>query len=275
MGFFANIFGYLLNFLYELFKNYGLSIILFSVIVKLLMLPISIKQQKTMKKTTKLQGKLKEIQFKYKNDPEGLNRETIELYKNEKINPFGGCLSGIIQIVLLLSIFYLVKSPLTYMKKVDSETINNYKEQIKTSEENKKSVYEEIEIIRKFGNQDEKVSINMNFLGIDLSQIPTENLNDYRTFIIPVLYVISSFISIKLTSKMQGQANKKEDDSQSEEDPMAQASKSMTYMMPIMSISIAMIAPLGLALYWFINNVLIIVERLVLNKIVSKEETDG
>lgn len=274
MGFFANVFGYLLNFLYELFKNYGLAIILFSVIVKLLMLPISIKQQKTMKKTTELQGKLKEIQFKYKNDPEGLNRETLELYRNEKVNPFSGCFSGIVQIVLLLSIFYLVKSPLTYMKKVDTDTINNYKEQIQTSEENRKSVYEEIEIIKRYGSQDENVNINMNFLGIELSQIPTENLNDYRTFIIPVLYVISSFISIKLTTKMQG--IKKEDEGKAaEEEPMAQASKSMTYMMPIMSISIAMVAPLGLALYWFINNILIIVERFVLNKIISKEERDG
>jgi len=273
MGFFANVFGYLLNFLYELVKNYGIAIILFSIIVKLLMLPISIKQQRTMKKTTELQGKLKEIQFKYKNDPEGLNRETLELYKNEKINPFSGCFSAIVQIVLLLSIFYLVKSPLTYMKKVDSETINNYKEQIQTTEENKKSVYEEIEIIKKFGSQDEKVSINMNFLGIDLSQIPTENLNDYRTFIIPALYVVSSFISIKLTSKMQ--ETKQVDNSKNEEDPMLQANKSMTYMMPIMAISIAIVAPLGLALYWLINNVLMILERIVLNKIMSKEEANG
>ena len=71
------------------------------------------------------------------------------------------------------------------------------------------------------------------------------------------------------------QGNKTENDSQGEEDPMAQASKSMTYMMPIMSISIAMIAPLGLALYWLINNVLIVIERLVLNKIMSKEENNG
>lgn len=273
MSFFANIFGYLLNFLYELVKNYGLAIILFSIIAKILMLPINIKQQKTMKKTTELQGKLKEIQFKYKNDPEGLNRETLELYKKEKINPFGGCLSGIVQIVLLLSIFYLVKSPLTYMKKVDVETINSYKDKIVVSDENRRSVYEEIEIIKKFGNEDEKININMNFLGIDLSQIPTENLNDYKTLIIPILYVISSFVSIKLTSKMQEVKNKNEDNS--EEDPMAQANKSMTYMMPIMAISIAVVAPLGLALYWLVNNVLMIIERLILNRFISKEDIDG
>lgn len=272
MSFFANIFGYLLNFLYELVKNYGVAIILFSIIVKLLMLPISIKQQKTMKKTTKIQEKLKEIQFKYKNDPEGMNRETLELYKNEKMNPFSGCFSAIIQIILLLSIFYLVKSPLTYMKKVDAETINNYKEQIQTSGEEQKSVYEEIEIIKRFGSQDEKININMNLLGIDLSQIPTENLNDYKTFIIPVLYVISSFISIKITSKMQ--ESKNTEGSKSEEDPMIQANKSMTYMMPIMAISIAIVAPLGLALYWLVNNVLMIIERLILNKVISKEATD-
>ena len=66
----ANIFGYLLEFLYNTINNYGLAIILFTVIIKLLLLPLSIKQQRTMKKSSELQEKMKTIQFKYKNDPE-------------------------------------------------------------------------------------------------------------------------------------------------------------------------------------------------------------
>ena len=124
--FFANLFGYLLNFIYGLVDNYGIAIILFTLIVKGIMLPISIKQQKTMKKTAKIQKESKEIQEKYKNDQVRQSQELMELYKRENMSPFSGCLSSIFQIVLVLSVFYLVSSPLTYMKKVDNETITTY-----------------------------------------------------------------------------------------------------------------------------------------------------
>ena len=155
LGFFANIFGWVLKFFYDLFQNYGIAIIVFSVCIKLILFPISIKQQKTMKKSVKVQEKVKELQNKYSNNPEKLNQEILELYKNEKMNPFSGCFSAIIQFVLLISIFYLVRSPLTYMKKVDSQIIEDYKTQI--SEESKNSAYPEIAIIQQFGNQDENV----------------------------------------------------------------------------------------------------------------------
>lgn len=100
-NFFANIFGYLLKFLYNLVNNYGLAIILFTIIIKLILLPLSIKQQKTTKKSAKLQEKLKVIQFKYKNDQEKMNQEMMKIYKEENMSPFSGCLTGIIQIVLI------------------------------------------------------------------------------------------------------------------------------------------------------------------------------
>ena len=87
IAFFAKIFGFVLNFIYEIVNNYGIAIILFSLLVKLLMIPISIKQQKTMKKSVKIQAKMKEIQIKYKNNPEKLNQETLELYKNSSKYP--------------------------------------------------------------------------------------------------------------------------------------------------------------------------------------------
>ena len=74
IAFFANLFGYILNFIYNIVQNYGLAIIIFSILIKALMIPLSIKQQKTMKKSTKIQAKMKEIQFKYKNNPEMLTK---------------------------------------------------------------------------------------------------------------------------------------------------------------------------------------------------------
>lgn len=276
-SFFANMFGLFLNFLYSLVQNYGLAIIIFSICIKLILFPISIKQQKTLKKSAKVQTKVKELQNKYSNNPEKLNQEVMELYKSEKMNPFSGCLSSIVQILLLLSVFYLVRSPLTYMKKVEPTVIETYKEQL--SEESKNSAYPEIAIIQQFGSQDEKVNINMNLLGLDLSLIPTNDLKNYKALIIPALYVVTTFISMRLTNNMQKSNNKKDENTENntekdEMDAVLQANKSMSLMMPIMSIMIAIVAPLGLALYWLTNNILMIIERLIINKFFNNMEEE-
>ena len=298
LAFFANIFGYVLKLLYNVVGNYGWAIILFSVLVKILMLPISIKQQKTMKKNEKIQSELKQIQFKYKNEPEKLNQEMMALYKREGMSPFSGCLSSIVQIILLFSVFLLVRQPLTYMVKMDTNIINKMTEVVSKQDENQKNAYQEIAIIqyvRNLNNTDsvknegdfnikdyaEQASLNMDFFGIDLSQVPTKNLTDIKTLIIPVLYVISSFISIRLsmtTTKKKKEDKKLITDGTEEQEerynPTEDMNKTMVWMMPIMSVTIAVIAPLGLALYWLMNNILMIIERLVINKFLNKEETE-
>ena len=198
--FFANIFGYALNFIYGIVNNYGVAIILFTILLKLIMLPISIKQQKTMKKSAKIQGQVKEIQEKYKNDPTRMNQEVMDLYKKENMSPFSGCLSSILQIILVISMFYLVSRPLTYMKHVEPELLSQYQQELQEKEGN--TNYQEIGIIRMKSGEDERVNINMNFLGLDLSDIPTKDYSDFKVFIIPILYVATSIISMKLTTNM-------------------------------------------------------------------------
>lgn len=282
MGFISEIFGYILNFLYEQFNNYGVAIIIFSVLLRIILIPITIKQQKSLKKNAKLQKEMKEIQTKYKSNPEKLNQETIDLYKREKMSPFSGCLSGILQIIIILSVFWLVSKPLTYMKKINPEIIEKYSQELK--EEGANSSYTEIAIINKKAAEDPEVYINMNFLGLDLSKVPTQSLDDFRVYIIPILYVISSVISIKITTKMNSDKKdkdtkdlKKAETEDKEKQPdememMQQMNNNMTYMMPIMSVMIAIIAPLGLALYWLISNVLMIVERLIIDRFINQKE---
>ena len=293
--FFANMFGYLLQWMYNLVNNYGLAIILFTVTIKIILIPLSIKQQKTMKKSAELQEKMKVIQFKYKNDQEKMNQEIMSLYKTEKMSPFSGCLTAIIQMLLLLSIFYLVRSPITFMQKLPQENVNNYINQLKEGEKAVSNVYPEIDLIREYNylkeinHEDEnvdKLNLQMNFLGLDLSKIPQQNMGDYTVYIIPVLYILSSFVSIRLTTTRQAKMNDKKsenveidgttgeelkpvEDEKSEVDTVMQTNKMMSWMMPIMSISIAFVAPLGLALYWLINNILMIIERLVLDKVIK------
>lgn len=338
----SNLFGYLLNFLYGLVNNnFGVAIILFSILFRIILLPITIKQQRSMQKTSKIQGQLKALQIKYKNNPEMLNKETFDLYKKEKISPFSGCLSGIVQIVIILSVFQLVSQPLTYMKKADDNNkelktvVDEYKNEINknnnnktryieiatiaqirddyinineeinqrsqinesnkfeenidkpentenvSSDENKENTnienntendgknnneanIKDIEVLKSKKDILEKLNINMNFIGLDLSKVPNENLNDFTVYIIPLLYVLSSFLSIKLNTTMQNK--EKDNTSKNEDDSMAQMNKTMSYMMPIMAVSIALIAPLGLALYWFVSNVLMIGERIIIKK---------
>lgn len=306
MGLLSNLFGYLLNVLYDVFNNYGIAIILFSIILRIILVPITISQQKSMKKTSKIQKETQELQKKYKNNQEKLNQEIMELYKKEKMNPFSGCLSAIIQIVIILSVFWLVSQPLTYMKHVQELEI--YKEYSnKVEESGNRASYKEIAVINavesdykeiennlqnsdienreEFENKKnelDKLRLNMDFLGLDLSKVPTQSLNDYKVYIIPILYVISSFVSIKMTTNMQnsrdknnGEVEKAKEDS-NELEAMQSMNKSMTYMMPIMSVSIALIAPLGLALYWLVSNILMIIERVIIQKIMnSKEENEN
>lgn len=275
--FFANIFGYALNFIYNIVNNYGIAIIIFTIILKAIMIPMNLKQQKTMKKSAKIQVKSKEIQEKYGNDPVRMNQELMDLYKAENMSPFSGCLSSIIQFIVIISIFFVVSRPLTFMKHIDSDTINKYTQEITENNDNQRKNYMEIAIIREKAQQDENVNLNMNFLGLDLSDIPIENLYDWKVYIIPVLYVITSFISMKITSNMNGMNKKEENkveqktDDGKEEIAMEEMNKTMARMAPIMSVSISMIAPLGLALYWFVSNILMIIERAITSKYLKEE----
>ena len=325
MGSISSVFGYILNFIYEIVKNYGLAIIIFSILLKALLLPLSIKQQKTMKKSAKIQNEVKSIQSKYKNNPEQMNRETMDLYKRENMSPFSGCIVSILQIIIILAMFYLVRSPLTFMKKVDGEQIERCKTQIKEEQGEAaiSAAYPEISVIKYVNNilkegiveekkeeintiiEEEKIEevtsqteepdaktenvevdydnlyINMDFLGLDLSNVPKENYKDITVFIIPVLYVITSIISMKLTTRMTAGSNTKKDElvlsgdkdkEENKEDMAMQMNKSMSLFLPIMSVMISLIAPLGLALYWLVNNILMIAERVLLDKFLKDKE---
>ena len=302
MGVLASLFGYVLNFLYNLVQNYGIAIILFTVLLKIVMLPISIKQQRTMKKSQEVQKEVDKAQLKYKNNPEMLSKEVMAIYKREKVSPFSGCLSGILQLVIFISVFYLVSRPLTYMKKVDPAVISKYEQEIAASGQS--SSYQEIKVIELKSGEDQNVALNMNFLGFDLSKVPMQNWKDWKVFIIPFFYVLLTFVNIRMTSKdmkkdtkikeieagkekvkekeldkTDNDLDKKVENNNKETpeeqlDSMKQMTNNMNYMMPIMSISISLIAPLGLSLYWLISNILQLGEKIVIDKVMNNKKQE-
>lgn len=291
IAFLAGIFGYLLNLIYGVVNNYGLAIILFTIAVQIILLPFSIKQQKTMIKNNKIQAKIKELQEKFKNDQVRLGQETMDLYKAEKMSPCSGCLGSILQLILFVSIFYLVRQPLTYMERLDADKINQYVEKYQISQQ---SNYKEIDIIREAKKAgDDSISIDMNFLGIDLSNVPSRNWGDPTVYIIPGLYVISSIISMRITmnagkkkltkeekeeeerKKREQKALIKADEEDDDFDTVEAMNKQMMFMMPIMAVSVALVAPLGLALYWLINNISSTIQRMIINRFVKSKEEEN
>ena len=125
----SNIFGYVLNFIYDLVGNYGIAIILFTLAAKVILMPLTYFQQKSTKKNALISEEVKALQTKYKGNEKKLHEETMKLYKDRNTSPLAGCsscLTVIIQMVLILSIFYLVNEPLTYMKKIDPQVYKQY-----------------------------------------------------------------------------------------------------------------------------------------------------
>ena len=250
--FFANILGYLLNFLYNICGNFGIAIILFTLVTKVLLIPLLIKQQKETKKMAKVQPMLMELQEKYKNDQQKYAEEFARIQRENNFNPFSGCLLSLIQIPIILAMFYMVSNPLTYMKKFDATQI----EQLKTQwgiVQNTGRYYPEIEIIKKDAN----IGIDLNFLGINLGEVPAHNQANLYLAIIPVLSVLVTLFSTSQTNRMQKELNK--DNPQFEE--TQNSMKMMNYMLPILSGYIAYQVPLGLGLYWLTSNILQIVQH--------------
>ncbi len=120
----AYIFGYILKFWLNLCGNYGLAMVLFSVTVKAILFPLSIKQQKSMRMSQELQPKLNELQAKYGDNKEQMTIEYQKFMKENKYNPFGGCLLSILQLFVLFGVLYVVMNPMKYMDKYTDEEIN-------------------------------------------------------------------------------------------------------------------------------------------------------
>lgn len=288
MGTIASLFGYVLEFWYNICQNYGVSIILFALTIKAIMFPLTLKQQKSMKKTQEMQPKLLALQEKYKDNQEAMMVEYQKLLSENKFNPFGGCLLTFIQLPILLGVFYVAASPLTYMEKMEQTEIDKYVQQIVIDEgfsgdeqaflaayeEPKKAVdeykninrYYELKIIK-----DNKL-LNLDFFGINLGDIASENKSDFTLLIIPVLTTVFLYLSLYVvqadTNKQQKQVMK---DADGNEIPMPNMMV-MNFIMPLMSGYISYVVPQGMGLYWFTNSLIQIIIQIGMKEYLKRTE---
>ena len=295
--------GYLIELIYKMVQNYGLAIILFTIIIKLILLPLTIKSQKSMKKQQKLQPVLAELQKKYANDQQKLQTEIMKLYKDNDVSMAGGCLPLFIQMPILIGLYQVIQKPISFLIRADFNSeaaINKVIEiqrlmterfpekigKLSTSSMEQLANTAQIQLSEwsktLFGEND-AWSLNFNFLGMNLSSTPSTaisqllsgNFSDISTLsllLIPALAVFTTWVSMKLS---QAQTQSKTDKKDGKElDSAAQMNKSMNLMMPIMTLFCTITFPSGLGLYWIISNVMQIAQQFAINKYFDDKEDE-
>jgi YidC/Oxa1 family membrane protein insertase len=244
----------LLTVLYGFTHNYGVAIILLTILIRLILYPLMQKQMVSMREMQKIQPLMKAVQEKYKNDKERLNKELMALYKEHKVNPMSGCLPLLIQMTILILLFQVLRV-FEYKDKLTGEIVGGF---------------------LWIANQVPEIKAGLltgNIIGgLAASErlIPLGNINPNTMLpsgifklqyigILPFLVAGSMYIQQKMTSP--GSAVGGKDGGSSE-----QTQKMMTIMMPLMIGFMSFSLPSGLSLYWFTSTLLGIGQQYLINK---------
>lgn len=277
-NFFGSILGYLLWFLYTIFRNYGIAIILFTIILKAVMFPMSVKQQRSMASQAKLADKQKELQKKYANNQQKYNDELMKLYEKEGVKPGSGCLMTLIPFPIMLGIFYSVIMPLSNTLHIAADTVTQATDYISripgVASASGLGLYPELQIIKHFQvlkpnltmfsaadlDKIEFFSNGFRFLGLDLLSSPQGSGFLSFLWIIPVLSLVFSFGTQFYTNKVMGQATQ------------TGCTKAMMYVFPLISVYWAFIMPAAVGMYNIISILTSFLQTVVMNKYFSANQ---
>lgn len=267
LDFIAKPLGQFLFFIYNTvaIQNYGLALIIFTLIIRAAMLPLTVKQYRSTAKMQEVQPQIQEIQKRYKNDKEKLNQELMKVYADNKVNPAGGCAPLLIQMPIFLSLWQVISKPVTYMLGKTQAEISALFSQVPISD--RITGYDELSIVVF------KKLLDMDFLGLQLGLVPKYDFghlfNNPRSgqylalLIMPILATVTTFLSSKLAMSKSAT---------SQNDTNAAMTNSMMYIAPIMTLVFSFQFPAGLSLYWIAGNLVQIAQQMYINKHVLKKK---
>ena len=285
-------FGYLLDWLYQFTTNYGLSLIIFAVLIKLILLPASIKSKRSSMKMSRLQPRVQALQEKYAGDQQKQNAAIQELYKEEGVSMGGGCLWSFLPLFILFPLYAVVRQPITYMlhETVDvaAQVVAVIKEAVPTAFGSNDFYHEMIaasripafteELKDIVANPRTLEGLNFNFLGINLGLQPNWKIWTWETydwstiglFLLPLASTGVQFLSMFITQKQNNSVitNEKglQDEEMAKKSQANQSTQTMLYMMPLMTLWIGFTVPGALSIYWLIQGVIATVQDSILTK---------
>lgn len=285
-------FAWLVRLFYNLTNSYGVALILFTLVIKLIMLPFQMKSKKSMMRMSRVSGQMQELQKRYAKNQAKLQEEMQKLYEEEGVNPMSGCLWILIPFPILIALYSIIRQPITHFMMLSKDVLQTVVQSAADAGVNLTNIvmmdkatgtpvlkdglyqlasYGQINLVKAvqemgLSTPEGWFDMNYNFLGLDLTATPWEYVKNFTftwavigVILIPILAGLSQFVFSKLTMKTQPQA-----------DAAGGASmKSMMYMMPLMSVYIAFIMPAALGVYWIAQSVFSLIQEAILNKTFS------
>ena len=287
-------FGFILKLLYDLTTNYGVAIILFSILVKLVLLPMNAKGKKSTMKMSRLTPDIERIKKKYPDDTNKQQQLTQELYKKEGVSTCGGCIWSFIPLLILFPLYTVIRQPIEYMLGETAENAQVIVDTIKTAAPElfgKNEFYaqmiaarhipdfiEQIKAVLPEISESTLAGVNFNFIGVDLGLQPSFNVFAWEAydwpniglFLIPLLSAGSQVLSMLISNKMNDSVvtNEKgiQDKETAKKSQQNQTAKTMMWMMPIMSLWIGFTVPCALSVYWLVSGVLGTITDMIMTK---------
>lgn len=289
LGYYVCIpFAALLRLFYNLTGSYGLSLILFTLVIKLVLLPFQMKSKKSMIRMNRMSGKMKEIQKKYANNPAKQQEETQKLYAEQGVNPMSGCAWSMLPMFFLIALYAIIRQPITHFMMLDSSVVQSALEALQaagadisniatTAKDGAMQVtaFGQITMVNAVNTLLPEfaasipgwIKVNYHFLGMDLSVLPSNVIRVF-TFTwsnigVLLMPVISAGLSFLMSmASMAGQ---------DKESPAAKQMKVMLWMMPLMSLWIGFTLPAALCVYWIAQSAFSAVQEWFMGKFYNKK----
>ncbi len=285
-------FAWLVRLFYDLTNSYGVALILFTLVIKLIMLPFQMKSKKSMMRMSRVSGQMQDLQKRYAKNQAKLQEEMQKLYEEEGVNPMSGCLWSFLPLPILMALYSIIRQPITHFMMLSKDVLQTVVQSVADAGVDLTNIvmmdkvtgapalkdglyqmaaYGQINLVKAvqemgLSTPDGWFNVNYKFLGLDLTATPWEYIKSFTftwavigVILIPILAGLSQFVFSKLTMKTQPQA-----------DAAGGASmKSMMYMMPLFSVYIAFIMPAALGVYWIAQSVFSLIQEAILNKTLS------
>ena len=268
--------GYVMEWIYNLIPNYGWDIIIFTIVIRLLSIPLQLNQQKSMAKMAAFQPMIADIQKKYKNKPEKQQEELLKLQQEYGYKPTAGCMPMLVNFLVMFGVIEVVYRPLQRIFHIGADALTaagealttlgisfttvtrdtNIIAQVIAGESTVTSCFtpDQVSTITEFGQ-------HMDFFGIDLTRVPQYSLaaENLPLLIFPVLAIVTMFISTHISMKASGQQ-------------MQGSMKLTMYMMPLMYLFFCFTVPCAFSLYYVVSNILMTVQSIIMKKIYDPEK---
>ena len=284
LGFLAPIFGVVMEWIYRLIPNYGWTLIVFTLLTKILMFPLSLKQQKSTARMAAYNPMIQEIQKKWANDKQRQQEELMKLQEETGMSMTAGCWPMLLNMLILFGIIQVVYRPMQYILRVPSDLITQAVEYANSSlgmslvATDYRVQNTIINIVKETPNAFASIfsaeqianisAFNFQFFGLDLSQVPHVGFDstvftadNLMLMVIPILSGVTMILSQMIVTKMSGQ------DMQGQNQM-----KVMMWVMSLMFVYIGFTIPVGFSLYYTVSNVLVLGQSIVLKKIYDPEE---